>query len=145
MAPDIKNQIEKYRPDNGKWFPLKAIWVPEEELHVAIDENGFEKDLKKFFVRTVKGKKQYCLLIHPESEKFFHRDMGGFNIDMKSPQFDKEIDLMSSTTPEIDYHQAHIKAAREQSLHTYFDGGFLHNIESELKRCWPKRFLSSLE
>lgn len=71
QAPDIKNQKVKYRPENQNWYSLKAVWVPAEELNVAIDESQLPAELKNLFVRERKGKLEYRLLVHPESERFY--------------------------------------------------------------------------
>lgn len=50
VAPDVQNQTTKYRPENQKWFPLKAIWISDSELHVAenpTDGDGVARSLKR--------------------------------------------------------------------------------------------------
>lgn len=39
MAPDIAAQAKEYRPENQAWFPVKSVWIPEEELHSAVHED----------------------------------------------------------------------------------------------------------
>jgi hypothetical protein len=59
MAPDIANQAVEFRPESQTWFPLKSVWVPESELHSAIQEDQFAPDLKKLFR---KGRRRATLL-----------------------------------------------------------------------------------
>jgi hypothetical protein len=71
LAPDIANQAVQFRPESQAWFPLKSVWVPESELHSAIQEDQFAPDLKKLFVKEKDGQRYLRLLIHPESENFY--------------------------------------------------------------------------
>lgn len=71
MAPDIANQAVEFRPESQTWFPLKSVWVPESELHSAIQEDQFAPGLKSLFVKEEGGQRYLRLLIHPESEKFY--------------------------------------------------------------------------
>lgn len=71
MAPDIANQAMEFRPESQAWFPVKSVWVPESELHSAIQEEEFDPTLKNLFAKEEGGKRYLRLLIHPESEKFY--------------------------------------------------------------------------
>jgi hypothetical protein len=71
MAPDIAGQAQKYRPESRNWFTVKSIWVPEEELHTALQDDAIPKDIQKIFVKTENGKRYFRLFIHPESENFY--------------------------------------------------------------------------
>jgi hypothetical protein len=81
MEPDIKNQAKAYRPESQRWFPLKTVWVPADELNVAIERDVFDPELAKLFVRTENGKTEYRLLIHPESEKFYEKFLKKYPVD----------------------------------------------------------------
>lgn len=84
IAPDIKNQNVLYRPENQNWYPLKAIWVPESELDIALDEINFDSSIKKHFIRTKNGVREFRLLVHPESEKFYQELLLKYPADSKT-------------------------------------------------------------
>lgn len=71
--------------------------------------------------------------------RFFHRDLGGFNVDfahraeMKRP----EANTPTITTRAEDYHEAHHADSLASALDAYFQGGFLHNAEKHLRQ-WQK-------
>jgi siderophore synthetase component len=69
--------------------------------------------------------------------KFVHRDLGGFNLDTSSPLYKERAKLDVFTDLNTDYHQQFSAKARNQSLRTYFDGGFLFNVDKELERIEP--------
>lgn len=81
IPPDIKNQSQKYRPESQSWYPLKAVWVPAEELNVAIDQGEFDPKISNLFVRVKEGKTEYRLLVHPESEKFYKTFLTKYPVD----------------------------------------------------------------
>jgi hypothetical protein len=71
--------------------------------------------------------------------RFFHRDLGGFNVDfthraeMKRP----EANTPTITTRAEDYHEAHHTDSLASALDAYFQGGFLHNAEKHMRQ-WQK-------
>ena len=71
--------------------------------------------------------------------RFFHRDMGGFNIDMNSPHFDQKNrkDMIVFDDLEEEYHLKFSKKAQIQSYNIYFEGGFLYNVDKELIKIDP--------
>ncbi|MGZ3711630.1 MAG: hypothetical protein ACXVBE_07730, partial [Bdellovibrionota bacterium] len=72
LIPAETGRLKKeFLPESLKRFPLKSIWLPEEELRVAIDDPALPNAIKKIFVRVVNGKREFRLLIHPESEMFY--------------------------------------------------------------------------
>lgn len=71
LAPDTGKLRKEYLPESKKPFEVKSIWLPEQELQVAIDQAALPHELEHLFVREVNGKKEYRLLIHPESEEFY--------------------------------------------------------------------------
>lgn len=68
--------------------------------------------------------------------RFFHRDFGGFNTRL-TPDDVVKYKLPVFTTLNEDYHQAFSDKAIVQSINTYFEGGFLFNIEKLLKEKVP--------
>ena len=75
-SAEVKTQNEIYRPENGQWFVIKTLWLPEKDLHVAQLETSSFNDPE--FIKVENGIKYYRLLVHPESEKFY--EMGFRNI-----------------------------------------------------------------
>lgn len=73
--------------------------------------------------------------------QFMHRDFGGFNMDLKSfrkLQTARPAKLPSVTTLTADYHQMHIESSINQGIETYFDQGFVFNLDQKLP-MWAKR------
>ncbi|MCO5142070.1 MAG: hypothetical protein M9962_03155 [Oligoflexia bacterium] len=70
-APDIAAQKPEYRPENGNWFDIRTVWVPEEELNVADTDEMFAFRNSDEFIKEEGGKKYFRLFIHPESENFY--------------------------------------------------------------------------
>jgi hypothetical protein len=81
LAPDVQNQATKFRPESQEWFAVKAIWIPESELNVAIDESSLDSKLRKLFIRKRAGKREFRLLVHPESEKFYESLLKKYKVD----------------------------------------------------------------
>ncbi len=67
--------------------------------------------------------------------KFYHRDLGGFNADFSNYDTTK---LPYFTSITEDYHLKFNDQAITQSLRVYFEGGFLFNVNNELKRLGHK-------
>lgn len=65
-SPKLGNQDPYYKPEARNVFDLTGIWINAEDLTVYRSKafNGF---LQQSFERQRDGKKQYLLLIHPES------------------------------------------------------------------------------
>ena len=81
--------------------------------------------------------------------RFFHRDMGGMNLDLESPgarRFAGSLPVFSTLAS--DYHQDFRIKARETSIKTYFQNRFLYNIDKDVSRLvstYPKgKLLSDL-
>ncbi len=69
------------------------------------------------------------------NEKFMHRDFGGFNLDLESfkrLQTMSPAKLPTATTVVEDYHQKHVGSSVNQGLETYFDQGFVFNLDQKL-------------
>jgi len=68
--------------------------------------------------------------------KLLLRDLGGFNIDLKSPLFPKKrlSDLQFIESVKSDYWQDRVKDLHNYSLKTYYEGGFLYNVENYLSK-----------
>lgn len=81
LAPDVQNQARRFRPESQTWFSLKAIWIPESELHAALDPAHFDPEVAKYFVREKNGQREYRLLIHPESENFYRDLLAKYPVD----------------------------------------------------------------
>ncbi len=81
LAPDVQNQKVRYRPESRTWFPLKAIWISEEELQVALNLEEIKPGLHKLLSRKSEIGREHRLLIHPESEKFYAKLMSGRDVD----------------------------------------------------------------
>ena len=66
--------------------------------------------------------------------RFFLRDLGGFEIDRRAPTFDPAnlADAPVFSTFEADYYPKTAEKMQRQSLRTYFEGGFLFNVNAEL-------------
>ena len=63
---------------------------------------------------------------------FYHRDLGGFSASLSEINFDGELPYFG--TIKDDYHLKSHKKALTQSLHSYFEGGIVYNIEIELEK-----------
>jgi hypothetical protein len=73
------------------------------------------------------------------TRRFFLRDLGGFEIDDGAPGF---VAARLEGTPvfktrKADYYPKTAEQMQTQSLSTYFEGGFLFNVDKELKRVQP--------
>ncbi len=75
------------------------------------------------------------------SGEFMHRDFGGFNMDLKS------FNQLHMKTPENlpvinnlreDYHQSFHAKSVNQSLETYFEQGFIYNLDQKMPE-WVKQ------
>jgi hypothetical protein len=71
--------------------------------------------------------------------RFFHRDLGGFNVDYQHRAEMKRPDAHTPTitTRAEDYHEAHHNDSLASALDAYFQGGFLHNAEKHARQ-WQK-------
>jgi len=72
--------------------------------------------------------------------KFVHRDFGGFNIDLayrEKSKLPQPSSLPVIESVEKDYHQLSHDTAIDQSLDTYFVGGFVYNLDAEIPK-WEK-------
>ncbi len=62
--------------------------------------------------------------------RFFHRDFGGFNVDLEyRSSLGKKMQMPTITSIEKDYHQASHGNSIQQSLDNYFLGGFVYNLD----------------
>lgn len=71
---------------------------------------------------------------------FLHRDFGGFNADFdyRAKRGHPQARLPVITVQEKDYHTSSHVAALKQSLHNYFVGGFVYNLDKHFPR-WVAR------
>lgn len=72
---------------------------------------------------------------------FTHRDFGGFNMDLGA--FDELETLTPKKLPTAtnvteDYHQKHVASSVNQGLETFFENGFVYNLDQKLPE-WVKR------
>lgn len=70
MSPKINKQEEFYRPENRQVFALKTYWIDEEDLFTFKDDSA-SPILEKIMFREFEGKKEWRLIVHPESEGFY--------------------------------------------------------------------------
>jgi hypothetical protein len=64
--------------------------------------------------------------------KFFHRDFGGFNVNLEYYKDESWYSKLPYFTDiQTDYHQKSSEKAVVQSLDTYFESGFLFNLNKE--------------
>jgi hypothetical protein len=97
MQPDIANQNTAYRPDDGKWFKLPSILVPEEDLNVALSGLGkAPSEVNQILIVEEEGKRYHRLFIHPESENFY-QELIKKNISTYSTEFEASATSSSRT------------------------------------------------
>lgn len=70
ISPKITNQDELFRPENRNVFEVKTYWIPEEHLQ-AFENSSADPKLKKLMQRTRNNKKEWRLIVHPETENFY--------------------------------------------------------------------------
>jgi hypothetical protein len=63
-------QDPRYSPEQGRRFDVKSYWIDAGGVHAHTAE-GLPEALRARFFRTVGGKRQVLLLVHPESEQFY--------------------------------------------------------------------------
>lgn len=78
--------------------------------------------------------------------KFMHRDFGGFNLDLKS--FRKLNTLIPSELPHVtsiseDYHQKFSVSSVNESLETFFEQGFVYNLDKKMPDWVTKGWISN--
>lgn len=72
---------------------------------------------------------------------FMHRDFGGFNLNLEAfPKLEtmRPTLLPRATTVFEDYHQNFVRSSVNQGLQTYFDQGFVYNLDQKLPQ-WVKK------
>ena len=79
------HQNPEFSPEMGKTFDVRSVWLAAQQLDVfqtpeLVREIGV-------FEREVNGRKQYLLLIHPESESFYRERISDFNKAEEGPRF----------------------------------------------------------
>lgn len=71
MTPKDNKQDDKYKPENGRIFPVDSYWIPARKLD-AFTSEYMSPTLKKMFVKKdAIGQEFFLLLVHPESKSLY--------------------------------------------------------------------------
>jgi hypothetical protein len=70
MSPEQNDQNPDYAPENQRVFKVKTYWVDTQDAH-AFSADSAEQGITTLFKRTVNGRTQVRLMVHPESESFY--------------------------------------------------------------------------
>jgi hypothetical protein len=76
MSPEHNAQSNRYKPENARVFRVKTYWVDADKARGFIGK-GLTADLEKLFLRDRAGRREYRLLVHPESERFYREVVRG--------------------------------------------------------------------
>jgi len=69
-SPEQNDQNPKYAPESGNIFELPAFWLDASEAQM-FEANNLPRRLRSMFVRGANSKKQFLILVHPESLAMF--------------------------------------------------------------------------
>ncbi len=57
-----------YRPEAGLSFPIRTVWIPEEDLSLALDLESLPSAVRSELARERDGRKFHAFFVHPLSE-----------------------------------------------------------------------------